>query len=96
MGHLRLGVLLGLVLSAAWFARDYTLTKSENDALRAGQKQSGEVIRILGDGLAKQQERAAQYRDLYEELSHVQDDDSCRSPAIDRAFELLRQRRASD
>ena len=87
-------LLLAAVLALAWFVHDYTKTTAENDALRAGRQQSGEVIRMLGDGLARNQKRAETFRGLYEELSHVQDDNTCHSPAIDRAFELLQRQRS--
>ncbi|NIZ63223.1 hypothetical protein DL239_19845 [Sedimentitalea sp. CY04] len=91
----KLGLIVALVLGAAWFARDYTLTKAENRELAARNEQSAEVTTMLGKAIETQRQRAEAYRQAYEELANVQDDNTCRSPAISRAFDILRRKRGS-
>ena len=91
----KLALIAALVLGAAWFARDYTLTKVENRELAARNEQSAEITRMLGEAIESQRQRAEAYREAYEELANVEDDNTCRSPAISRAFDILRRRRGS-
>lgn len=91
----KLGVIATLVLGAALFARDYTLTKAENRELAARNEQSAEVTKMLGKAIETQRQRADAYREAYEELANVKDDNTCRSPAISRAFDILRRQRGS-
>lgn len=91
----KLGLIAALVLGAAWFVRDYTLTKVENRELAARNEQSTEITRMLGEAIESQRERANAYREAYEELANVEDDSTCRSPAIFRAFDILRRQRGS-
>jgi hypothetical protein len=88
--------IVALVAGVAWFVRDYTKAKAENEELRAAQEASSAVIYTLGMQLKDSRLRATHFRQLHKELSNVADDNTCRSPAVDHVFELLRQRRAQN
>lgn len=85
-------MILGALGGAMWFAADYTKTKQQNRDLRRAQTVGHEIVRILGDGVQAIREREAAYQEMQRELSNVQDDNTCHSPAIDHALELLRGR----
>lgn len=90
----QISVVAGLLGGVLWWVKDYTEAKHAVSELSARQEQAGEVSRILGAALAQSRGRALSYRAAFEELANVQDDEVCRSPAIDRAFDIVRRRRA--
>lgn len=79
-----------------WFVQDYAKTKADNKALRKGQAAGTEITLALGEEVSEARVRGETFQNIQEDLSYVHDQGDCRSPAIDRAFELLRQHRAEN
>jgi hypothetical protein len=93
--------LCGLVASLGLYAYAQDL-KSSNDTLQASLQQAqasravqADVSTVLGNALIQQRARTASFAKLHEDLSNVKDDETCRSPTVDRAFDLLQSRRSS-
>ncbi|WP_417261698.1 hypothetical protein [Celeribacter sp.] len=86
-------VVLGGV--ALWLRDRNADLKSDLDQAKASQAAQADVSAFLGNALTQSRVRSSEYAALYKELANVEDDSSCRSPAIDRAFDLLQQRRAT-
>jgi len=93
---IQIALIAGVLGGGALLVRDYTRSKAELRARRAADVQNAEIIAQLGAGLRQAQERAETFRSLNEELANVEDPETCRSLAVDRAFDLLRQHRAQD
>lgn len=82
---------VGVMGAIWWVATDYTTAKAENRAHVAAKEINNAVLMTFGMQVQASRARDAHFRNLHEELRNVQDDNSCSSPAIDFAYEQLRQ-----
>lgn len=100
MKNLFLIFVLGLVsLCLALAAHSYVLRmnalKDDLEAAQAAQEAQADVSAFLGHALVQERAQAEIYKDIREELNNVEDPETCRSPVLDAAFDLLRQKRAN-
>ncbi|GAA6162556.1 hypothetical protein NBRC116590_02600 [Pelagimonas sp. KU-00592-HH] len=95
-GAIQVVAIIAVLGAVVWYVQDATLAKQQNKTLKAAQATNSEIIRMLGQGIEGARQRAVQFRELNEDLANVEDDNTCRSPAVDRAFELMRRHRAGN
>lgn len=93
---LQILVVIGGLGGVAYYVKTAESAKRDLKEHRAANQANGEIIRILGQGIKHAQARAETFRELNKELAHVVDDNTCRSPAIDGAFDILRRHRSNN
>lgn len=87
-------VAMGLGFKAWLLDRRLDAAKAENAALQQTAALTSGVNRVLAARVIREAETAADWRDAFARLEQVEDDNACRSAAIDAALDILRARRA--
>ncbi|WP_085836017.1 hypothetical protein [Aquimixticola soesokkakensis] len=97
-----LAVLLGTFAAGGWLwhrngvlRADLAVERAAKDQALADLDAQKSVTAILNRAMIAARARATDFAAMREELADVDDPETCRSPVVDRAFDVLRSREAN-
>jgi hypothetical protein len=88
-------LVLGLIGGTAWLTREYIETRRELAMWRTNAEAQSKVIATTAASLERMRRSKGDLIDALDQLEEVVDENDCSSPSVERALDILRERRAN-